>query len=316
MSTSTNGRTSSPDLQEASPDGTRSWVQDFRGVAVAAVTPFHADGTLALELVPDYVNHLHQRGAGAIMVNGTTGEFITTSEDERGAVLQAFISANGGRIPIIAHVGDANPAASIRLAAQAADQGADALAAILPYFHPTQPDSVRQTLTRLAQTQPQLPFLPYCHPSTINHLGADQFARMRAELPQVLGAKLSLGSFAEMEPYLSAEPAATFFCGNDDVLAEFVEAGGHAIVSGNAAVFCEIVSAMLRALLDHDQAAVDRLAPLIAEIVTLTRSGSPDRLKALLAERGVDVGHARVVTSPDAAAVPALSPALRDALQL
>jgi dihydrodipicolinate synthase/N-acetylneuraminate lyase len=292
-----------------------SWVPSFTGVAAAVVTPFHADGTLALELVPDYVNHLHERGAGALMVAGTTGEFITMSEDERGAVIETFISANGGRIPLIAHVGDANPAVATRLAARAAADGADALAAILPYFHPTQPDSVRESLTRLAQSQPQLPFLPYCHPSTINHLGADQFARMRADLPQVSGAKLSLGTFAEMKPYLSNDPEATFFCGNDDVLAEFVDAGGHAIVSGNAAVFCEIVSAALRALLDQQHATMDRLGPLIAEIVQLTRSGAPDRLKALLRERGLDAGHARVVTSPDALVPPPLSPALRDALQ-
>lgn len=293
-----------------------SWVQGFSGVAVAVVTPFHADGSLALELVPGYVNHLHERGAGALMVAGTTGEFITMSEDDRGATIRAFIAANGGRIPVIAHVGDANPAVAARLAALSADLGADALAAILPYFHPTQPESVRESLTRLAKTQPQLPFLPYCHPSTINRLGADQFATMRATLPQVLGAKLSLGTFAEMEPYLSSDPGATFFCGNDDVLAEFVEAGGHAIVSGNAAVFCEIISAALRALLDHDKVAVNRLTPLISEIVTLTRSGAPDRLKALLGARGVDVGHARVVTSADALVPPTLSPTLHDSLQM
>ncbi len=309
------GDIDSGERSDNGPQPGSSWVQGFTGVAVAVVTPFHADGSLALELVPGYVDHLHGRGAGALMVAGTTGEFITMSEDDRGAVIRAFISANGGRIPVIAHVGDANPAVAARLAALAADHGADALAAILPYFHPTQPDSVRESLTRLAQTQPQLPFLPYCHPSTINRLGADQFATMRADLPQVMGAKLSLATFAEMEPYLSSDPGATFFCGNDDVLAEFVEAGGHAIVSGNAAVFCEIVSATLRALLDHDDVTAHRLAPLITEIVTLTRSGAPDRLKALLAERGVDVGHARVVTSADALVPPSLSPALRDSLQ-
>lgn len=316
MRESTNGRDQPPVSQQGEADRARSWIQNFVGVAVAVVTPFDADGTLALELVPGYVDHLHKRGAGALMVAGTTGEFITMSEDERGAVIESFISASAGRIPIIAHVGDANPAVAARLAALAASHGADALAAILPYFHPTQPDSVREFLTRLAQTQPQLPFLPYCHPSTINHLGVDQFTRMRSDLSQVMGAKLSLGTFAEMEPYLSSDPKATFFCGNDDVLAEFVKAGGHAIVSGNAAVFCEIVSATLRALLDHDDEAANRLAPLISEIVALTRSGAPDRLKALLGGRGVDVGHARVVTSPDALAPPSLSPALRDSLQM
>lgn len=308
------GNETSPTSQHDDPRQVNPWVLNFTGVAVAVVTPFHADGTLALELVPGYVSHLHERGAGALMVAGTTGEFITLSEDERGAVFEAFIHANDGRIPVIAHVGHADPAVATRLAARAADTGADALAAILPYFHPTQPVSVRKSLTRLAQTQPQLPFLPYCHPFTGNHLGADQLATMLAELPQVMGAKLSLGTFAEMSPYLSMGTKATFFCGNDDVLTDFVEAGGHAIVSGNAAVFCEIVSAALRALLNRDQTTIQRLGPLIQEIVTLTRSGAPDRLKALLRARGVDAGHARVVTSPDALTPPGLSPALQNAL--
>lgn len=291
-----------------------SWVRGFTGVAVAVVTPFHADGTLALELVPDYVDHLHERGAGALLVAGTTGEFITLSEDERGAVIHAFLAANDGRIPVIAHVGHANPAVAARLAALAADRGADALAAILPYFHPTRPESVREALTRLAQTQPQLPFLPYCHPATGNALGADELGHMIDELPHVHGAKLSLGTFDEMKPYLVMGDRATFFCGNDDVLEEFVSAGGHATVSGNAAVYCEIVSAAVAALVDADPDATHRLQPLMHEIISITRSGAPDRLKALLRARGVDVGHARVVTSRDALVPPALSPALQAAL--
>lgn len=293
-----------------------SWLHGFTGVAVAVVTPFHDDGTLALELVPGYVDHLLQRGAGALMVGGTTGEFITMSEQERVFVIEAFLEADDGQVPVIAHVGHADPYAAKRLAAMAADRGVDAIAAIVPYFHPTAADSLRTTLTDLAQTQPHLPFLPYCHPATGNTLGADQLATMLDELPQVQGAKLSLATFAEMKPYLSMTDRLTLFCGNDDVIEEFVAAGGHATVSGNAAVFCEIVSASLMALVEGDQATTQRLKPLITEIIGLTRSGSPDRLKVLLHERGVDVGHARVVTSPDALVPPPISPALRDALTI
>ena len=283
-------------------------------MAVATLTPFHDDGSLALELVPGYVEHLLERGASALMVAGTTGEFVTLSGAERGEVIRTFIDAAAGRTQVIAHVGHADPGEAARLAAEAVAAGADAIAAILPYFHPTEPASVRETLCDLAATQPRTPFLAYCHPATGNSLGAAELAAMLGAVPQVVGAKLSLATFAEIEPYLALPDRPTLFCGNDSLLHEFVGGGGRALVSGNAAVFCEVVSRGLAALLAHDQAKLDRLDPLIEEIVRITRSGAPDRLKALLRARGVDAGVARVRTAPDATAPPPLSPALSAAL--
>ncbi len=62
------------------------------------------------------------------MVNGTTGESPTTSDDEKSRLLEAVVEAVGGRAAVIAGAGTNNTAHSIELAQQAAKAGADGLA--------------------------------------------------------------------------------------------------------------------------------------------------------------------------------------------
>lgn len=279
---------------EQSHDGAA--VREFAGMAVAALTPFNEDGSCAPELIHPYTEFLLDGGADALMVGGTTGEFVTMTEDERRTVLSGYVAAVDGRVPVIAHVGHADLAAAKRLTSWAGDRGVAAVAAILPYFHPTTNSAVRDSLAELAAAQPDVPFLAYLHPATGNSLTAEQLSELLDTQDHVVGAKLSLATWPDLAPFLPLLQRAVLFCGNDVLLPEFVRAGGRASVTGNGAVYPEVVGAALRALLDDDATAWSEFGPLLDEIVGLTVGGAPDRLKQLLRERGGDAGHARVRT--------------------
>lgn len=299
-------------MQDNPAQGSAPWsMRDFSGMAVAALTPFEDGGDLAPRLIPAYVDFLISGGADALMVGGTTGEFIAMDERERRLVLDAFVDAVDGRVPVIAHVGHAHPAVAHRLAASAADHGVAAIAAILPYFHPTSTGAVRDALVEIAAAQPAVPFLAYLHPATGNQLPAEELAVLMDALPNVVGAKLSLASWQDFEAFLPMLGRGVFFCGNDALLPAFVGKGGRASVTGNAAVYPEAVGAAMDALLGGDADAWSSCASLLDEVVGLTVGGSPDRLKGLLRERGGDAGSARVRTGAPETGRGSASTALR-----
>lgn len=273
-----------------------SAVRGFAGMAVAALTPFNENGSCASELIPPYAEFLLAGGADALMVGGTTGEFVVMTEDERRTVLSDFVAAVDGRVPIIAHVGHADIAAAKRLTSRAGELGVAAVAAILPYFHPTTNSAVRDSLAELAAAQSDVPFLAYLHPATGNSLTAGELSELLDAQTHVVGAKLSLATWTDLEPFLTLLDRAVLFCGNDVLLPDFVRAGGRASVTGNGAVYPEAVGAALRALLGEDATAWSEFGPLLDEIVGLTVGGAPDRLKQLLRERGGDAGYPRVRT--------------------
>ena len=275
-------------------DRAAAWPARFEGVIVAASTPFRDDGSLDLERIPAYAEFLLARGVSALMIGGTTGEFVAMDVEERAAVAAAFLAAAAHRVPVIVHVGHVDLRSARRLAEAAAAAGADGVAVITPYLHRTSPGAVELHLRTLARAVPELPFFFYNYPeASANRVPPSVFTALLEE-PNVCGVKLSVGTWEEIEPYLALPPEVLVASGNDGLMERFVAAGGRAIVSGNAAALPDVVVTLFDAFRRGERTAMNRDA--LDRLVRLTRAGSVDRLKQLLRLRRMDVGPARVRT--------------------
>jgi len=277
-------------------DRSTAWTASFTGVIAAAATPMREDLSVDYDRVPAYVDFLLSEGADALMVGGTTGEFVALETGERAELVRVFARATDGRVPLVAHVGHVDLRVSTHLAEQAVAAGVEALAGILPYFHHATQDAIRVRLSQLARVAGTLPFLVYHYPAaTGNHLDPDTFQQLLDE-PNIAGIKLSVASWSELQPFLGQEPAVLPISGNDSLMDEFVGAGGRAIVSGNAAALPDVVLAAWTGLVARP--GDSRAKALIDSMVSLTRGGSVDMLKEILALRGMHIGPARVLTHP------------------
>ncbi|MDR2706091.1 MAG: dihydrodipicolinate synthase family protein, partial [Planctomycetaceae bacterium] len=65
----------------------------FKGLIAATHTPFQQNGNLHLEIIPKYVQYLLDCKMDALYVNGSTGEGVSLSVEERKATLEAFVNA-------------------------------------------------------------------------------------------------------------------------------------------------------------------------------------------------------------------------------
>lgn len=97
---------------------------DAKGVYVIAATPFTDTGAIDFASIDRLVEFYLRCGVDGMTILGVMGEFQKLSESETIAVAKRFLSAAGGRIPVV--VGVSNPGTDqlVKLAGSAMEQGA------------------------------------------------------------------------------------------------------------------------------------------------------------------------------------------------
>ena len=107
----------------------------FTGCGVATVTPMRPDGSVDLKKYADHIDELIQKGADAIVVNGTTGESSTLSDEEQYNIICCAKDVINRRVPLISGAGSNNTHHAAKLALNARNAGADAVLAVTPYYN-------------------------------------------------------------------------------------------------------------------------------------------------------------------------------------
>jgi 4-hydroxy-tetrahydrodipicolinate synthase len=104
----------------------------FRGIGVALVSLFDADGTLLTTQTAQLARQLVDDGVSAVLIGGTTGEFWTLSTAERITLTEQVRAAVPAHVPVLLNVGAATRELSMEAAAAVGDSGADAVLCLTP----------------------------------------------------------------------------------------------------------------------------------------------------------------------------------------
>ncbi len=107
----------------------------FGRLLTAMVTPFNEDLTIDWAGVEKLAAHLQSTGHDGIVVNGTTGEAPTTSDEEKLEIIKVVKRATGGKLKVVAGAGNNETSHSIEQAEMAAKAGADGLLVVAPYYN-------------------------------------------------------------------------------------------------------------------------------------------------------------------------------------
>lgn len=125
------------------PDEERADLPRWRGYWVAAPTPFTADGQLDEDALAEEIDLYVGHGVHGVLVNGTTGEWFSQDEAERGQVAAIAADTAAGRVPVVAGVTAYTPQEVVRLGRAAVKAGVDGvLMTPPPYVHPTRDEVV------------------------------------------------------------------------------------------------------------------------------------------------------------------------------
>ncbi|XP_059922191.1 N-acetylneuraminate lyase [Gadus macrocephalus] len=166
------------------------------GLVAATFTPLTSEGELDLSVIGPYVDYLTERqGVWNIFVNGTTGEGMSLSVEERKRTAEEWcLRARGKMDNVIVHVGCLSIKDSKDLAHHAETVGADGIGVISPsFFKPKTADALRSYLKEVASAAPALPLYYYHIPALTgsNLLASDVCKGLEALIPTFSGVKFS-----------------------------------------------------------------------------------------------------------------------------
>ena len=261
-------------------------------VLTATVTPFDGDGKVDAEKYAELCAFLVDNGSDGVVVNGTTGEASTLSEDERLELIRTAVDAVGDRATVIAGTGTNSTAHSIHLTEQAHEAGAHGVLVVTPYYNKPPPRGIVEHFKAVAAATDR-PVIVYNIPGRVVINIEPETMTELAEIPNVKAVKQS-NSDLEQASHI-VELGLDLYAGDDNLVLPFVELGGVGGVCVHTHIVGPQVKESIRRAKESDLEGARRidgeLAPAIELIGVVT---GPIQIKAALNLLGHDVGGVRL----------------------
>lgn len=161
-------------------------MKTFRGSYTVTVTPFTEDGS-AIDLAAwaRFVDWQIEAGVPGIIILGTTGEFLTLTDEERTQFVEATVKHVAGRIPVLVGTMNAHTPRAARYSMEAEALGADGLMIIPPYYYTPTEDEIVRYYGMICE-KVSLPIMLYNNPFTSNvDMSAKLVARLARTFEQI-----------------------------------------------------------------------------------------------------------------------------------
>jgi 4-hydroxy-tetrahydrodipicolinate synthase len=201
----------------------------FGTVLTAMVTPFTPAGELDPEAIAALANHLVDSGNDGLVVNGTTGEAPTTSDDEKQEVIRIVLDAVGDRAKVIAGVGTNDTAHTVELAERAQKAGAHGLLVVTPYYNKPPQAGLLQHFRTVADAT-DLPNMLYDIPGrSVAEIATPTLVAL-SEHPNIVAVKDAKGDLAASARVLAATDL-LYYSGEDALNLPLLAIGASGFVS-------------------------------------------------------------------------------------
>lgn len=264
------------------------------GLITPILTPFTNDNKLAESLVNPFLQFLSPHING-YFVCGSFGSGMMMETPERKRILELVCASNATKEKmIIVHVGTTSTASTVELAAHAQEQGAQAIAAVVPYYYPHTDSAILAHFKTLLKAT-DLPVYLYDYPAYTNRkVGLELFEKLIAL--GVRGVKDTTGNLDAMKERLTRIPFSQcdYVIGTESLLVPAYAMGIRGCISGLSNAFPELVAGLFNALKLNDEAQILKYQDVIKEARQLmSRYAKMEAIYAILALRGIDCGKAR-----------------------
>lgn len=165
----------------------------INNLIAATYAPMHADGSLNTNVIPAYNQFLIRNKVAGVFMNGSTGDFVSLSHEERKEITAAWSKIKSDDLYLIDHVGDPSIKVAKELAKHAADK-VDAIGVLAPfYFRLNNMEKLVQYCKEIAACAPNLPFYYYHIPVLSGaNLNMLEFLKIASkEIPTLEGIKFT-----------------------------------------------------------------------------------------------------------------------------
>jgi 4-hydroxy-tetrahydrodipicolinate synthase len=270
----------------------------FTGSGVALVTPFHKDGSIDFDALKKLVQLQIDGGTDFLVVQGTTGESPTLSQEEKMQVLQTVIDVNQGKLKIVYGVGGNNTLA-VGETLKKVPAGVDGILSVSPYYNKPIQKGIIEHYKYIASCT-DLPIILYNVPGRTGSNVLPETTIALAEISNIVAMKEASGSMEQiMEIIRLRKPDFGVLSGDDAITMPLIAAGADGVISVVANAFPEKFSKMVHASMEGD---LDIARKEHYDLLPITKmffeEGNPGGVKVVLAVRGIMEENMRLPLYP------------------
>lgn len=268
----------------------------FGRMIPAMVTPFDENLDLDLDRAQKLADRLVRGGSDSLIINGTTGESPTVFYPQKMELFRAVVEAVGGRVPVIANVGDNCTADTVKFADDVKKTGVDGFMCVVPYYNKPPQEGLYRHFTTIARSV-DLPIILYNIPGRcVINMTAETTLRIARDCDNVIAIKEASGKMDQIERIIEEAPSGfAVYSGDDSATYEIMKAGGTGVITtiGNVAPerMKEIVELCADGKFEEALKAHEALLPLMDG---LFETSNPILVKEALKLCGFPVGGVRL----------------------
>ena len=216
----------------------------FGRLITAMVTPFTKELEIDWAGVEKIASHLVATGHDGIVVNGTTGEAPTTSDEEKVKIIKVVKRVVGPKIHVIAGAGNNETSHSVIQGKEAQSAGADGLLVVTPYYNKPPQSGIAAHFKAIADAT-DLPVMMYDIPHRTGiAIESDTIVKL-FEHPRIVALKDAKGNVAETS-WVIKRSGIPVYSGDDILNLPLLSVGAVGFVS----VCGHTVGSRLRQMLD------------------------------------------------------------------
>ncbi len=172
----------------------------LHGIFPPITTPFYPDGNVYHKKLEVNVERYSRTPSAGIVVQGSTGEAILLSDQERRDVLKTAIAAAAPNKVMIAGTGIESASETLHLTEYAAELGYDAAMVRTPHYYKKQmlPANILAFYRTVADRSP-LPIVIYNFPQATGYDTPSEIIIELADHPNIIGIKESSGNLEKVK---------------------------------------------------------------------------------------------------------------------
>jgi 4-hydroxy-tetrahydrodipicolinate synthase len=159
----------------------------IEGIFVPNIVPYDAQGRINEEELRRIIRWLVGQGVTGFYPNGSMGEFIRLSYEERKRVLKIVVEEAGGK-PILAGAAEPNVDLVLEMCRYCADLGCRAVSITGPYYYKLTQESIEQYFREIAAKSP-IDIVVYNIPVFANEISLPVLKRLALDCPRIVGTK-------------------------------------------------------------------------------------------------------------------------------
>ena len=275
----------------------------FSGIFTPNIVIYDEAGSINYKEMERYIAWLIDAGIHGLYPNGSTGEFVRLSSEERRDVVRLIADVNQGRVPILAGASEANVRDVLQMAQYYADLGADAISLVPPYYYKISDTSLYEYFAEIARNSP-LDILLYNIPQFTQELPLEIMEELLA-FDKIFGTKDSSSDLPRiintMQRLRKHRPDYVVLNGCEEILLPSIIMGANGGTIATSGIIPEIIVELYDRTLAMDLDRARELQYRILPLINLMLLGVnfPEGFKTGVAVRGFDVGPARTVMSSE-----------------